>query len=182
MKRVFLLFCLFLFGWLSASAQTKRPKLFRAIVRTETGVRIDGILYELTDSTLRYLRNTPETIGQLRAGQAIEVFEISGKQIKKVTIRRKQSLGRGAVFGVGSGMLAAAVPSYIDLSQGSTIVLPLLYTYVGIMIGGEIGMLVSILPRKQKRLDFNPTLFRDAKNELARFSYRYQQNENLTLR
>lgn len=92
-----------LLAWVSSPAQTKRPKLFRAIVYTETGLRTDGILYELTDSTLRYVRDTSEAIAQLWAGQVPEVVEIHARAMEKIVLRRKGNAGRSALIGGGVG-------------------------------------------------------------------------------
>ena len=60
MNRFWATVCFLLLITLSVEAQ--RPKLFRSIVYVDGGRRIDGILYDVTDSTVRYILNQAESI------------------------------------------------------------------------------------------------------------------------
>jgi len=185
MRIAALLVCLT--GWFSAPAQTwysssasapaVRPALYRAIVYTETGLRTEGIFYELTDSTLRYVRNTRENIHQLRAGEVPDVLEIPGETIVKVTLRRKGHVGRGALIGAGIGLIASGV---ILLAIPEKDVLSLfirtLYAIGAPVAGAEYGALLSIIPRKQVYLRRNGGDFKGGRFELLPFSYRFQQS------
>ena len=175
MKTAALLLCL-LAGF-TASAQTKRPKLFRAIVYTETGVRTDGILYELTDSTLRYVRNTPEAIAQLRAGRVPDIFEVSGERIEKIVLRRKGHVGRGFLYGAGLGLVSASVVllSVPPADNLFTELMRRVYVPLAIVGGAQYGMLASILPRKFKKINRSQAGFESVRVELLPFSYRFQE-------
>lgn len=180
-------FLLCLTAWFSAPAQTwystspsapaVRPALYRAIVYTETGLRTEGILYELTDSTLRYVRNTREAIALLRAGQVPDILEIPAATIEKITLRRKGHAGRGALIGLGAGLVYTAVilriiPPTNEFNRFYRILLASIAPFAGI----QSGLLFSIIPRKQIHINGNKAAFDQARFELLPFSYRFQQN------
>ena len=88
----------------SLSVNAQRIKLFRSIIHTNEGERIDGILYDVTDSTVRYVPNQDGFIQQLRAGQTPTFFDVHRNAIDRIVIRRKGHVGRGALTGGGVGL------------------------------------------------------------------------------
>lgn len=179
---------LFLLGFalLSASpADAQRTKLFRSIIYTNRGERIDGILYDMTDSTVQFVPNQTDFIQQLRDGQPPTLFDVDKDVIDRIVIRRKGHTGRAALIGGGAGLVfslgfAVAIPrstgnGYLSAFENLFRSLFILAAPVG---GVQYGTLISIIPRSVKRIRQNNTAFQLAKIELKRFSFVYQQQTN----
>lgn len=165
-------------------AAQKRINLFRAIVTTADGQRIDGILHSLSDSALLYVPNTPEHIGRLQTGQP-QVLRVPAQQIDKLVIRRKGHVGRAALIGTGLGTLLGigiAVFTRPLTPVGRFDIFTPLHNAVRVLSivsaplgGAQYGALVSIIPRKRVRLRQQPERWRAARPAVEVFSYRHQE-------
>lgn len=183
MKQLLILSALLLLITCPASAQ--RPKLFRSIIYTSQGERIDGILYDMTDSTVRYVPNQADINQRLLAGDTVGAFTVHYHDIDRIVIRRRGHVGRGFLIGTGLGVAysigiavftrPASGGGLADLSN----VIRGLAIVVGPIGGALYGTLVSLIPYRMKRIRYNDQAYRLAKKELKWLSVRAQQRVKL---
>ena len=165
-------------------ANAQRTRLFRSIIHTSQGERIDGILYDVTDSTVRYVPNQADFIRQLRAGEIPQVLDVHQRYIKKITIRRKGYVGRGTLTGTGIGLgtgllIALAVQSDGGGSGGVNIDISGLIRAVALVTlpiaGAGIGTLFSFIPERVIRIRQSAATYKSVKAELKRLSFVYHR-------
>ncbi len=157
----------------SASAQVR---LFRCSIRLSYNVRYQGILYEVTDSTLFYVPNTRQVIRQLRAGEVPKQYMLAADKIEEVEIRRRGYVGRGIGFGAGTGLATGLI---LGAKYGQQSFLGNWQSFLGALgmaTGAVVGAVVSEFPRKTVRIHRDPALFRKAYPEFVPFSYVYQRD------
>ncbi len=93
----------------ASSVEAQRLKLFRSIIYTAQGERIDGILYDMTDSTVQLVPNQAAVVRQLRNGQVPTVFDCPWQDMNRIVIRRRGHLGQSLFVGGGIGLAVGAV-------------------------------------------------------------------------
>jgi len=174
MKTVCLLSILLLTTLTGTAQRLNRIKLYRVLINTSGGGLINGVLYELTDSTLRYVPNTANAIAQLRSGQA-NVLEIPVHQIEVFFINRRSHLARWVLRGFTTGFVVGGLGVLTTSKKGS-------YGRslggVGVAIssttGALLGTVVNLLPRRQVRIDQQLDLYQSARQSVQKFSYQYR--------
>lgn len=185
MKRLAILVCFF--SLTASSVNAQRTKLFRSIIHTNEGERIDGILYDVTDSTVRYVPNQADFVRQLRAGEMPQVLDIHWNAINRIVIRRKGYVGRGTLtgtgIGLGTGLLTAlAVRSDGGGSGGINIDLSGLIRAVALVTlpiaGAGIGTIFSFIPERVIRIRQSAATYKSVKAELKRLSFIYHKQVN----
>ena len=90
------------------SVDAQRIRLFRSIIHTSQGERIDGILYDVTDSTVLYVTDSPKSIKQLQLDNPI-ILSFPLTDINRIAITRRRPLrtANRVVFGLSAvGSLA----------------------------------------------------------------------------
>ena len=183
MKWVLLLPGFLLLTTLSVNAQ--RTKLYRSIIHTSQGERIDGILYDVTDSTVRYVPNQADFIERLRTGQTPATFDVHRNIIDRIVIRRKGHVGRGALIGGGLGLAAGIGVAMFtrpltgggfcaEISNAARVAT----IFIAPLGGAQYGALFSIIPCRIKRVRQNADAYESAKGELRQLSFVNQQRAN----
>lgn len=177
--RCFLLFSALLLLFVNTTHAQPNPKIFRAKITTTTGERIDGIFYSVNDSLMTLAGNGPETVQMLRVGMTPGLSDIQASSIRKIIIRRKGHVGRGALIGAGVGLAygigwAIAIPSLRSTNAGINELTSLLRVAVilsGVTSGAQYGALISLIPRKRVLVGGNADLFRANSLSLQRFAF-----------
>ena len=180
MKTPYLFVFLLLVALTGTAQHSGWIKLYRVHMNTSTNDRIEGILYDVTDSTVRYTPNRVKSIRQLRNGELPEVFDVHQSTIDRLMIRRKGHVGRGILIGGSLGLVVGLASAAAPAPTNGLEALGRATLTVGAPIAGVIyGALISLIPYKVKRIQQNKTAFRRARPELKRLSFVYQQQTHL---
>lgn len=166
----------FLFSTLPADAQHVR--LYRAVIHTTQRERIDGILYDVTDSAVQYVANTRESIQLLRAGTPdVQAVSVSG--INRIVVRRKGHVGKGVLTGVAVGLLFSLPVAFNHPASATDLeVLARSVAGIGLVTSGAIcGTLTSIVPNKVIRHVNQPNPPATTHQRLHYYAYRTQQRD-----
>ncbi len=168
-----LLFCLTI-----TSVSAQRQKLFRAIVTLADSSKLDGILYEVTDSTLSLAPNTPEAIALLQADSLPPLRTVPYADVRRVTLRRKGHGWRGPLTGFGVGLVTGGL-GYINsrgLNDGLGRDLVGAFALIVLPVNGVlIGSIAGLVPRRSIGIRQNRARFRSVRAELRPFSVRAQR-------
>lgn len=169
----------------AASVDAQRLKLFRSIIYTSRGERIDGILYDMTDSTVQYVPNQADFIRRLRDGQVPAVFDIHRDSIDRIVIRRKGHVSRGTSIGAGIGLVAGiGIAVFVHpaasraVDAGFTDLIKVLAILTAPVSGAEYGALFSIIPYRIRRIRQSEEAFKTAKTDLKWLSVGAQRRVN----
>ena len=162
------------------SVEAQRLKLFRSIIYTAQGERIDGILYDMTDSTVQIVPNQVVVFQQLHNGEVPTVYESQWQDMNRIIIRRKGRVGRGLLIGGGIGLavgigLIASIPSSGGIS-GALEGLALAVAGVASPVAGLIsGGVVGATPNRVYRINRDWIAYRNAKASLKWLSVAAQR-------
>jgi hypothetical protein len=128
--------------------KVKKVKKFKTWVSLNDGFEIYGILYQLKDSSI--------TVTNTKMEKSKDIYI---KNIQEIKIRRKNSIGRGAVIGGASGLVAG---SLIGLAKGGEGFETIGYGINLTVIGTGIGILTGTI---KKKFDINGNLDNYTKNK-----------------
>jgi NADH-quinone oxidoreductase subunit A len=169
-----------------ATAQTAQTlKLFRASITLTDSTWTEGLLYDLTDSTLTLAPETSENLIRLSRGASVDTTgPIAARTIKRITIWRRNALRRGLLIGGGIGLagsltVAAIYPpatgnDFLGLNAVSNF---LRAGLIGATVttGLTYGIVYGITPQRSISVQGQPTAFSRAVPRLRLLSIQSQR-------
>lgn len=160
------------------SVKAQRAKLYRSVIYTSQGEQINGILYDMTDSTVQYIPNRPASVKLLRDGMTPTVFDIRYDTINRIVIRRKNQVVRGIVTGgVIGGLSLLPLATGGNSASGLEVIGYAAFATVGSLTGILYGTIRSLVPHRVHRIRHNAATFRSAQPELKLRSFVRQQRQ-----
>ncbi len=147
----FLSFMLLLMLATAAPAQ-RHKRLYKLVLKTTEGSKERGILYEVTDSVIRYVAPSRAHIAVLRSGKGnLGIRTVTISEIQQIRVYRYNHFRRGGQigFGIGAGLGAVgyvALPKETKHQFLGELLLPI-YVVVGGGIGEVIGAVASLVPK-----------------------------------
>jgi hypothetical protein len=134
------------------------------VVPVKRGPTIRGLLYEVKDSSVVI---TNSTLKRDHDAGKFTAEEVWAKDIKAIHLRKKGAQGTAILVGGLSGALVGILVGIASNShggpeeleneydKGKMIVFPLLFTGIGVGIGGMLGGIKKQLPLKGSQAQFN---------------------------
>ncbi len=157
------------------------PKLFRVTLKTVDGERIQGILYDVTDSTILYVANKRDQIRAMQADTA-SALSVPLSTIKQLKIIRRGHGWRGALIGLAIGtatglIMNASIPINPSKGLGSAIdnAVRGMAISSAFLSGPIYGALFSNIPRRNLLFRGDTTFVPNTKTDLLRYAYRPRQ-------
>ena len=172
------------------TTKTLRNKTFKVTVHTNKTIK--GFAENISDSVVlvspRPVKFNPYSSGDFAGSHVINYSEI-----RKIEIRRKGSVGRGALIGGISAMLAGVLTGFIE---GDDKVLPasedpwqlsaifrstagdkaVVYGLTGLVTGGIVGAIIGALSHKKYIINGNKDKYDDMRKNILNKAYRVIQN------
>lgn len=167
MKTLFWVPIFVLFVFPSVQGQndsTEIKKMYHIwIIPIEKGRVKQGILFEVKDSSL-IISNSWVKENYYKGN--FNISEVNAKKIKKLKIRKTGALGTGLLIGGVSGAIVGIIIGALQhtgggnkydrsAQDGASIMLPILFTGIGLSIGGTIGGIKMNIPVKGSYTQFD---------------------------
>ncbi|MDX2048109.1 MAG: hypothetical protein SFU87_15065 [Chitinophagaceae bacterium] len=144
-----------------STTAVKKPKIFYANVIATDGAILKGLFYQATDSSIVL------QTGNKRSNKSLA--SLSADQISSLSVNRKNSVGRGilwgALIGAGTGSLT------VLLTSSSKFLIEATTTIAGIaggIAGGMIGGIAGALAKKKFIIGGKKEKYINARRELMK--------------
>lgn len=131
--------------------QGKKQSIFQTQITTQKGMKVDGYLTFLGDSTLQLARHSILKNGSLNPDH--KMFAYAVNDVYLIRIRKKGVVGRGMLIGCGTGILIGSIIGYMVYNSSSFQVFDqtdsgLIGGVMGATVGAGLGALAGGSKRK----------------------------------
>ncbi len=175
LKLIALVVMILSMNFIYTQEKVQKVKIYKTWIILNDESKIHGILYQLKDSSILVTNIKTE-----------ESQEIDIKDIQKIKIRRKNSIGRGAVIGGVSGLVVGGIVGYMNGDDPDGISLfkmsaeeKAVSTGVGFLpIGAGVGILVGTI---KKKFDINGNISNYNKNIQQLRKYAIKKRDQISL-